>query len=80
MAFYIITLVIIQVFVAYIVDEFKFKLKEYTTDCAKHNVPFEHCLCTRKYMITIITMQHHKYDNYDKIIMLLSKQKIYNNS
>ena len=62
MAFYIITLVIIQVFVAYIVDEFKFKLKEYTTDCAKHGVPFEHCLCTRKYIITIIKMQYQKYE------------------
>ena len=51
MAFYIVTLVIIQVFVAYIVDEFKFKLTEYTSNCDKHRVPFEHCLCTRECVI-----------------------------
>jgi hypothetical protein len=48
MAFYIVTLVIIQVFVAYIVDEFKFKLTECTGKCAEHKVPFDHCLCTRE--------------------------------
>lgn len=51
MAFYIVTLVIIQVFVAYIVDEFKFKLAECMGDCPKHNVPLEYCLCARELIV-----------------------------
>lgn len=54
MAFYIVTLVIIQVFVAYIVDEFKFKLAECMGDCPKHNVPLEYCLCARELIVMLL--------------------------
>ena len=53
MAFYVVTLVIVQVFITYIVDEFKFKLKESVDECQKHNRPYEHCLCTRERHLTI---------------------------
>ena len=53
MAFYVVTLVIVLVFITYIVDEFKFKLEESVNAarnsvCKKHARPYEHCLCTRE--------------------------------
>ena len=53
MSFYIVSLVIIQVFVAYIVDEFKAKHNESIDsskkDCLEHDVKYQVCLCTRKW-------------------------------
>lgn len=58
MAFYIVTLVIIQVFVAYIVDEFKFKLTECTGDCPKHHASLEYCLCARELIYRSLPGKH----------------------
>ena len=66
MAFYIVTLVIIQVFVAYIVDEFKFKLAECTGNCPKHNVPLEYCLCARELNIPTNFIDNNYFCHNDK--------------
>ena len=51
MSFFIVMLVILQVVISFIVDEFKFKLvntaKEMENNCPKHKRLFKDCRCNR---------------------------------
>ena len=49
MSFFIVMLVILQVVISFIVDEFKFKVLDTAKKriCPEHNEPFEHCRCKR---------------------------------
>ena len=49
MSFFIVMLVILQVVISFIVDEFKFKVLDTAKErvCPEHDKPFEHCRCKR---------------------------------
>ena len=49
MSFFVVMLVILQVVISFIVDEFKFKVLDTAKErvCKEHGKPFNHCRCKR---------------------------------
>ena len=71
MSFFIVMLVILQVVISFIVDEFKFKVLDSAKErlCPEHGKPFEHCRCKRCECINIIMCVHANYSLLSNLLL-----------